>query len=1048
MRILTLVLKNLNWYWRSNIAVVAGVAIAVAVLAGAMAAGNSVKESLRDLILARLGRTDYAVTSTGMFREQLAVETSGVPILLFEGLLTHQKSGRRASKVDIYGVDERFWKFNQYPNAAPKSRDIFLSGALARELESGEGESVLVRVEKPSAIPKESLHGKKEDSGATMRFITRASNSVEFSMRPRQGALRAAFVPLSRVQQELEQEEKANTILYSGSDPTPRLNEKFELADLDLRVKRIGDFLQLESSGGYIGDATAQRALEIAAAMNLRAQPLVTYLANGMRVGAKQVPYSLVTAIDLPEFAGVEGSPILLNEWAARDLNAHKGDSLHLEYYVWKQEGRLETSASDFNVAGIVPTAGGPGDRDMAPEYPGITETDSLRDWDPPFPMNLKLIRPSDEDYWKRYRTLPKAFIPLAKGQELWKTRFGKITSIRFRGDLEQPFAKSLRYAIHPGFTVTAVRSQGLNASNGSTDFGEYFTYFSFFLMVSALMLASLFFRLGVIGRLREIGLLRALGFDERKIRTIFLLEGLFLSAAGSIIGMAGAVAYAGLIMYGLRTWWVGAVGTTELKLHVSPEALIAGGVGGIIAAIVAIALSLRGLRGITPRGMIAGPSTRHQAAGRFVVLCAAFSAIAAVGLLVAAPAPAGFFGAGSLGLIALLCYARIRLGRVKHPLISSQGLPGILRLGLRSASERPGRSVLSIALIASACFLLVSLNAFRHSPGENKLDAKSGNGGFPLLAESMMPLYNDISSASGSAAYNLAAPVRAISFRLKPGDDASCLNLYQPGNPKVLGAPESFLKMGRFAFAETIQPAANPWLLLNQAPTSGAIPAAADLNSMLYVLHKKLGEEVVVDGVRLKLVAALSNSIFQSELIISEANFIRAFPVEQGFRFFLLDDAPKNIEDALSDFGFDVTSTGDRLAQFHSVENTYLATFQSLGAMGLLLGVAGLAAVLLRNAFERRRELALLRATGYSKTDLGWKMLSENLFLLLTGAAFGAVSALMAVTPALQSRGSQFGFGSTIVILIGVIVVGTAASLAATRFALQSPLLEALRSE
>ena len=765
-------------------------------------------------------------------------------------------------------------------------------------------------------------------------------------------------------------------------------------------------------------------------------------------MGTKLLPYSLVTAIDLPQFAGAQGSPILLNEWAARDLGARKGDSLKLEYYVWKQEGRLETSSSEFNVAGIVPVTGGPGDGDMAPEYPGITETDSLHDWDPPFPMDLKLIRPMDEDYWKRYRTLPKAFIPLAKGQDLWKTRFGKITSIRLRGDIGQPFAQRLRNSIHPGFTVSAVRSQGLSASGGSTDFGEYFTYFSFFLMVSALLLASLFFRLGVIGRSREIGLLRALGFDERKIRTIFLMEGFFLSAAGSIVGMAGAVAYAALIMHGLRTWWVDAVGTTELKLHVSPEALIYGGVGGIVAAMISIAFTLRGLRRFSPRGMIAGSTNSRQTAGRLVVFCAAFSAIAAVGLLVAAPAPAGFFGAGSLGLIALLCYARIRLGRQKHALISIQGLRGIMRLGLRSASERPGRSVLSIALIASACFLLVSLNAFRHAPGENKLDPKSGNGGFPLLAESMMPLYNDISSASGSAAYNLSAPVRAISFRLKPGDDTSCLNLYQPGKPKVLGAPESFLRLGRFAFAETIEPADNPWLLLNQAASGGAIPAAIDLNSMMYVLHKKLGDEIVVDGVRIKLVAALSNSIFQSELIVSDANFIRAFPEQQGFRFFLLEDAPKNLEDALADFGFDVTSTGDKLAQFHRVENAYLATFQSLGAMGLLLGVAGLAAVLLRNAIERRRELALLRATGFSKTDIGWMVLSENLFLLLTGAAFGAVSALMAVTPALQSRSSEFGFGSTIVILLGVIVVGTAASLAATRFALQSPLLEALRSE
>jgi hypothetical protein len=77
-----------------------------------------------------------------------------------------------------------------------------------------------------------------------------------------------------------------------------------------------------------------------------------------------------------------------------------------------------------------VPIAGA-ADRDYAPDYPGITESNSLHDWDPPFPIDLHLVRPADEQYWKQYRTTPKAFIALARGQQLWGTRFGKLTSIR-----------------------------------------------------------------------------------------------------------------------------------------------------------------------------------------------------------------------------------------------------------------------------------------------------------------------------------------------------------------------------------------------------------------------------------------------------------------------------------------------------------------------------------------------------------------------------------------------------------------------------------------
>ena len=67
--------------------------------------------------------------------------------------------------------------------------------------------------------------------------------------------------------------------------------------------------------------------------------------------------------------------------------------------------------------------------------------------------------------------------------------------------------------------------------------------------------------------------------------------------------------------------------------------------------------------------------------------------------------------------------------------------------------------------------------------------------------------------------------------------------------------------------------------------------------------------------------------------------------------------------------------------AGFHRVENTYLSTFQMLGGLGLLLGTLGMAAVLLRNVLERRRELALLRAVGYNAGHLALMVIAENFF-------------------------------------------------------------------
>jgi ABC-type antimicrobial peptide transport system permease subunit len=247
----------------------------------------------------------------------------------------------------------------------------------------------------------------------------------------------------------------------------------------------------------------------------------------------------------------------------------------------------------------------------------------------------------------------------------------------------------------------------------------------------------------------------------------------------------------------------------------------------------------------------------------------------------------------------------------------------------------------------------------------------------------------------------------------------------------------------------------ANPWLLLESEPADPVIPAIADANSMTYALHLKLGEELVLDQTRFRIVAALQDSLFQGELLISEKNFLRLFPDVEGYRFFLLNVPPARayeltgvLEAALADYGFEIQPTEARLAGFHKVENTYLSTFRSLGALGLVLGTVGLGAILLRNVLERRRELALLRAVGYLPQHLAAMVLAENVLLLLLGLTTGTVCALLAIAPAVSLRGGHLPAVSLSLLLVAVLVTGIAASLAATAAALRSPLLKALRAE
>jgi ABC-type antimicrobial peptide transport system permease subunit len=130
-------------------------------------------------------------------------------------------------------------------------------------------------------------------------------------------------------------------------------------------------------------------------------------------------------------------------------------------------------------------------------------------------------------------------------------------------------------------------------------------------------------------------------------------------------------------------------------------------------------------------------------------------------------------------------------------------------------------------------------------------------------------------------------------------------------------------------------------------------------------------------------------------------------------------------------------------------VENTYISTFQTLGGLGLLIGTVGLAAVLLRNVLERRRDLALLGAVGYRKAHVFAIVLAENLLLLGWGLAVGAFCALVAVVPALLDRGGRLPATSGGWVLVAaVFVAGLLSSIVATRAVLRGSLLAALRAE
>jgi putative ABC transport system permease protein len=694
-----------------------------------------------------------------------------------------------------------------------------------------------------------------------------------------------------------------------------------------------------------------------------------------------------------------------------------------------------------------------------------------------------------------------------------------------------------------------------LEASAGSTPFDVLFMALSMFVIGSALILVVLLFRLSFQQRASEVGILSAVGLPHSKLRWIWLTEMSFVALVGAGVGVLIGIGYAALMIWGLTTWWVDAISKPFLNLHVGSASLVGGLLSGWLVSTLTIAWSLRGALKCETRNLLAGqlerttPRTPQRIAGvgnagtpapagprwlgrTVFVLVGCAMVLTLIAVRLAGEAQAGaFMGAGFLILTAglLFVYQKLRGGGAQNRSEVDPTL-SLFRLALRNAQRNPLRSTLTIGLVAVASFLISAVSAFRLAPTEQ------GTGGFDWVARSSQPISMDLSTIAGrqrwlgeASAFHTSNTI--VPIRYRRGEDASCNNLYQSTQPQVLGLPQLFIDQfqpnenpnsrPQFAWggnlAESQSEKANPWILLSGTSAhSGAlddpIPTVIDKNTANYSLKiyrlNSIFEMEADDGrlIHFRVVGFLSNSILQGSLLISEKDFISAFPSIGGYQYFLIREgaspggansstplaqlssasklaeansnepleksaAPdldgrqagstasgaggrleksagiQRLEERLGDYGFEARSAVGLLANFLKVQNTYISTFQTLGSLGLLLGTLGLAVVQLRAVLERKRELGLMRAVGFTSEQLGQMVLAENGVLLGLGLAVGIGAALFTTLPH-----GWLGQASIPWIELGwmfgaIALIGLIASFLASKKITQIPLLESLRN-
>lgn len=1171
MNLYRLALRSATYFWRTNAAIALGMAAAVAVLVGALLVGDSMRGSLRDMTLDRLGKIDDVFIGDHFFREALAEEMisadhlggvyqTAVPVVMLPATTVETRVAgevRRAVDATLFAVPDQVWRLHDGPTISLQDDEAVINQQLANDLGFAESfgpdsvpREITIRVTSRQQLSSDSALGKKKGLVLTLPDV-RLTRIIpnhglgRFGLHPTQMVPQNIFVSLSWLQQQLGPDlfkgkadlRQANMILLRRilDPPTPTSDPSWETAlrstldDMGLRLSHVVRRYQIPESAEpklayqYFSLSSDSLVFSEASAEQIQrlfptATPVFTYLANAMQVErdgepiGERIPFSMVSGVDwgdsIPVLSAISGEPIaplsgdeiVLNEWSAENLAAQTGDLIRITYFEPEAvEGRLVEQSVTLKLVDIAklarpdepyrrrgrqttdasyreaPTLAN--DPDFTPLVPGLTDAESIESWSLPF--DTPGIRAVDDDYWNFFRTTPKAFVSFATARRLWSSRFGNVTSFRLASSLpEEEFREHVTRALQPlassfGLNLVTLRADGLRAASGSTPFDLLFLGLSSFVMLSAIILVMLLVRLGIQQRSGQLGILSAVGFGFARLTWVWWLEISVVCSAGGLLGAGLGIGYAQLMLWGLRTWWIGAIRAPFISLHISFLSIAIGTGAGMLIGLATIAWTLWRLRRASAAQLLTGMvdsvaplrpgvprwSTR---VGWMMVIAAAALWIGALGM--GGESQAGmFFGCGFCLLIAQLIFARSWLQRRSTGASENLSLPSLAAMNAR---RHPLRSVLTIGLVAVASFLIAAISAFRLSP------ESSGTAGFDFIASSNQPLFDDLNTVEGRKAL-LSQPDRfpanttILSFRVKPGDDASCANPFQVTQPRVLGVPASAIEYlnsdGASGFAWAGVPSAvrsRPWTLLGQGTPEGAsIPAIIDKNTAWYSLKIfQLGSTFEVrypggERVTFRLVGLLNNTILQGSILISGSDFTRVFPNTPGYNYFLIrapagerDSVLSQLENDLSDQGFDGRDAAQQLADLLAVQNTYLSAFQALGALGLVLGTIGLAAVQLRSVFERRRELAVMRAVGFDDSKLVWLVFWECFFLLAAGLGLGIFAAAFSVLPHFLFGNATVPWRQLVGLFSAILVLGWGIVWWASRRVLNMPLLTALR--
>jgi putative ABC transport system permease protein len=1060
--------------------------ILTAVITGSLLTGKSVRSSLKKNSFEKIGSTGIVVSSgaryfdpslQGRMESKTGVRCTGV--LETEGYCQNFTTGQTSPMVKIYGVNDDFFSFHGIDGIRINKGEVAVNERLAAYLGLKEGDELTIRYNTLSDIPADAPFSPAKDATESIvlktGIILADDRSGNFSLGISQITPLNIFIGLADLTGDRNKTSKLNRLLFRNQhdvtipDINKSLHEVLKPQDIGLTLRAVpktGGY-ELISSRIFIDQVQVDEINKL----KLPSFPVITYLANSFTKGGRMTPYSFIAAIDPSLYKGIpSGNGIVINKWMADDLSAATGDSINVAWYSPDPLNHLREKNMNFVVSHVVDMEGIWADSLLMPEFPGIAGKKTCTGWDAGTPINSDRIRPKDEAYWNRFGGTPKAFISYGKGRELWGNNFGPVTSIRFRSDIsENEILAKLAGSIDPGkagFIISDLHAESAKAADEGVDFSTLFLSLGFFIIFSSLILLILVVSIFLESKKEQINTLFSMGFENHAIEKILMYETGMIALCGALLGAFAGGLFNILAIGALNSVWQGAVQTDTLVSDFDSLSLLTG--FAITVVIILLILKIKSDRFLKnlnrpETGKTAGPSGRINliVSAVFVVITLAMTALS---FIISSHSTLLSFSAGILLFGTLIFLTRqYFITRRKTGIYSFRN---VKQVSGSYYSFYPSQAIAPVLFLAAGLFAVVITGVNRMNLSNGMLKPSGGTGGYLLWGESSVPIRENLSSPEGRNEYGLDEDdlkgLSLIQARKNSGNDASCLNLNHITSPPLLGIdPSQFVSKGAFSFASEIKgkKETNPWLTLNYSSGDSIIYGIADQTVLQYGLKIRPGDTLKTraeSGQVLNVIisAGLKSSVFQGYVLIGSENFSRYFPSIPGSQVFLADGNPElselyitTLSDRLSGFGVHFEPAANRLATFFVVTNTYLSVFTILGGIGMILGVAGLGFMLIRNFNQRKRQFGLMMAAGFPLSTVRRIIFDDHALILLAGILTGLISALVATRPSIMNY-AGIPWKTIAVMIVLILITGFTALAVSVRAIKKDTIISGIRKE